>query len=96
VLLSDENNTSILVDVSQLDAAQAYCEATARVGSYMQELKITFPSAYPHSAPPSFHLPPNGTITTRTRNKLKEVHRTLIASCVSCVSCVSCRARAKG
>lgn len=61
------------ITIKTLDAAQAYCEATARVGSYMQELKITFPSAYPHSAPPSFHLPPNGTITTRTRNKLKEV-----------------------
>jgi hypothetical protein len=46
------------------------------VGPYMQELKITFPSAYPHSAPPSFHLPPNGTISTRMRNKLKEVSLT--------------------
>lgn len=59
------------VTLRRMDAAQASCEVTGLVGSYQQELNITFPSAYPYSAPPSFHLPPNPTVSTRIRNKLK-------------------------
>ncbi|KAL6079591.1 GATOR complex protein wdr59, variant 2 [Balamuthia mandrillaris] len=60
------------VTLENINVRDSMCEAIVTVNNYVQQVRITFPSAYPHSAPPSFHLYPSLSIPHRVRAKLKE------------------------
>jgi hypothetical protein len=72
--LSKESNLLFLICFElrlKVNLSQRYLICTAKRGKYLVQVKITFPTLYPHMAPPAFELLSN--ISPQSKAKIKEV-----------------------